>query len=480
MSVAEIYVNIKTSYSFILTNIHLGQGGGDMYLDKYKIRETMTEKGITTQTELAGKLGITKNQLSVLLSKKFNPIKSNVMLLCDYLGVSPLSIISEEIPEGYQTHIFDLLNNETTEEKYYFPKHSAQTKNINQKKKKPLNTNLEHGYPVRVLELFAGGGGLACGLEKAGLDSVALVEIDKKCCDTLRKNRPSWNVINADIHNVNFSQFDVDVVTGGFPCQAFSYAGKKLGFEDTRGTLFHEFARCLKETRPLLFMAENVRGLISHDHGRTLTTILGVFAELGYKVQHKLLNAVNYSIPQKRERIVIVGTLAEVDFEYPETEEAVKTIRDALAEVPPSEGMQYSENKKRVLQFVPPGGCWRHLPKDIQKAYMGKSYFSSGGRTGMARRLSWDEPSLTLTCSPTQKQTERCHPEETRPFTVREYARIQTFPDDWNFAGTISDKYRQIGNAVPVELGYKLGVQIVQAISAFKHRIESPEKGNSG
>ncbi len=445
-----------------------------MYLDKYKIREAMAEKGITTQTELACNLGITKNQLSVLLSKKFNPIKSNVMLMCDYLGVSPLSIISEEIPEGYQTRIFDLLNNETTAKKYCH--HSKQTKDTKRKKENLPNANLELGYPVRVLELFAGGGGLACGLEKAGLNSVALIEIDKKCCDTLKKNRPSWNIINADIHDINFSQFNVDVVTGGFPCQAFSYAGKKLGFEDTRGTLFHEFARCLKETRPLLFMAENVRGLISHDHGKTLNTILRVFAELGYKVQYKLLNAVNYGIPQKRERIVIVGTLAGVDFEYPEKEEAVKTIRDALTDVPPSEGMQYSENKKRVLQLVPPGGCWRSLPEDIQKFYMGKSYYSSGGRTGMARRLSWDEPSLTLTCSPTQKQTERCHPEETRPLTVREYARIQTFPDDWIFAGTISDKYRQIGNAVPVELGYKLGVQIVQAIYTFKSRIESAEQ----
>ena len=101
---------------------------------------------------------------------------------------------------------------------------------------------------------------------------------------------------------------------------------------------------------------------------------------------------------------------------------------------------------------------------------MGKSYFSGGGKRGMARRISWDEPSLTLTCSPSQKQTERCHPEETRPFTVREYARIQSFPDDWVFAGGIGEKYKQIGNAVPVELARHLGLQLVKAVKEYKNR----------
>lgn len=140
------------------------------------------------------------------------------------------------------------------------------------------------------------------------------------------------------------------------------------------------------------------------------------------------------------------------------------TIKDALKNVPISEGQNYSETKRKVLELVPPGGCWRHLPIDVQKSYMGKSFFSTGGRTGMARRISWDEPCLTLTCSPSQKQTERCHPEETRPFTVREYARIQTFPDQWNFCGGIGAKYKQIGNAVPVKLAKKIGVQLVKAL----------------
>ena len=121
--------------------------------------------------------------------------------------------------------------------------------------------------------------------------------------------------------------------------------------------------------------------------------------------------------------------------------------------------------------MVPPGGYWRDLPLDIQKEYMLKSFYLGGGKTGMARRISWDEPSLTLTCSPAQKQTERCHPEETRPFTVREYARIQTFPDDWEFAGPMGAQYKQIGNAVPVNLAYHMGVELVRSLNEY-HRTE--------
>ena len=131
-------------------------------------------------------------------------------------------------------------------------------------------------------------------------------------------------------------------------------------------------------------------------------------------------------------------------------------------DVPQSEGSKYPEHKKQILDLVPPKGYWRDLPLDIQKEYMGKSFYLGGGKTGMARRIGWDEPSLTLTCSPAQKQTERCHPDETRPFTVREYARIQTFPDDWNFAGSISQQYKQIGNAVPCNLGKELGYSIIK------------------
>ncbi|MBD2537562.1 DNA cytosine methyltransferase [Coleofasciculus sp. FACHB-SPT36] len=317
-----------------------------------------------------------------------------------------------------------------------------------------------------VIELFAGAGGLALGLEKAGLKAKALIEIDKDAVATLRHNRPEWNVIHADVSKVSFEGISADVVTGGFPCQAFSYAGKGLGFEDTRGTLFHEFARCVKTVQPKLFLAENVRGLISHQKGETLKTVLSVLGSLGYNVQYRLLNAVNYDVPQKRERVIIVGTRSDIRFQYPAPSAKILTLRDALKDVPLSEGMKYSPKRAKVMELVPPGGCWRDLPEDIQKSYMMKSYYLTGGRTGMARRISWDEPSLTLTTSPSQKQTERCHPDETRPFTVREYARIQTFPDDWGFIGGTGSKYQQIGNAVPVNFAYHLGRSIINALSS--------------
>lgn len=404
-----------------------------MKINKIKVRNFMAKKGIKTQVELAKEMGITKNQLSAILAKDYIPIKSNVIELCKILEVSPKEILDESSNENnYSTHVSK--------------------------------------SDVTAIELFAGGGGLALGLEQAGIKTLQLVEIDKACYRTLKQNRPHWNVLNEDVSKVEFSKFKgkVDIVTGGFPCQAFSLAGKKLGFEDTRGTLFYEFARCVKEVNPTIFMAENVKGLISHDNGRTLSVILSVFEELGYDVQYQVLNAVNYGVAQKRERIIIIGTKPGVDFQYPQKANNILTLRDVLKDCPKSEGQSYSENKKKFLELIPPGGCWINLPEDLQKQYMGKSFYSGGGKRGMARRISWDEPCLTLTCSPSQKQTERCHPDETRPFTVREYARIQSFPDDWEFVGGLGDKYKQIGNAVPVELARRLGEELFNSISKLK------------
>ncbi|EFB2827660.1 DNA (cytosine-5-)-methyltransferase [Escherichia sp. 93.0816] len=335
-----------------------------------------------------------------------------------------------------------------------------------------------------VLELFAGAGGMALGLEKAGLKSVLLNEIDSHACKTLRKNRPEWNVVEGDVSQVDFTPYrnTVDVLAGGFPCQAFSYAGKKLGFEDTRGTLFFEFARAAKEINPKVLLAENVRGLLNHDDGRTLETIKNIITDLGYTLfEPRVLKAIFYKVPQKRERLIIVAVrndLADgIDYEWPSSYNKILTLKDALkkgelydSDVPESEGQKYPKRKAEILSMVPPGGYWRDLPEDIQKEYMLKSFYLGGGKTGMARRLSWDEPSLTLTCAPAQKQTERCHPEETRPLTVREYARIQTFPDEWVFEGPMSAKYKQIGNAVPVNLSFAVGKSVVHLLDKINKR----------
>lgn len=326
------------------------------------------------------------------------------------------------------------------------------------------------------VELFAGAGGLALGMHKAGFKHILLNEIDKAACQTLRKNKPEWNILEKDIRDVDFSNLNgyVDFLSGGFPCQSFSYAGKKGGLTDTRGTLFFELARAVKEIQPKVFMCENVKGLLSHDNGKTLQVIRNVISELGYTlIEPRVLKAIMYKVPQKRERLILIAIrndiASNIEFKWPDPYRRVMTLKDAFfkgelysSDVPKSAGQTYPKKKKRVLEMIPEGGFWKDLPIEEQKKYMGASFFLGGGKTGMARRLAMDEPSLTLTCSPAQKQTERCHPIETRPLTIREYARIQTFPDEWIFEGTIINQYKQIGNAVPVNLAFAIGRSLIR------------------
>ena len=223
----------------------------------------------------------------------------------------------------------------------------------------------------KVLELFAGAGGLAIGMEKAGLKCIALNEIDKWACQTLRKNRPTWKVLEGDIKEFGFSEYynKVDVVTGGFPCQAFSYAGKKLGLADARGTLFYEFARVVKEVNPPICIGENVRGLLSHDNGKTLKGMISILDEIGYKVVPvQVLKAIKFKVPQKRERLILVGIRKDIDvkYEYPKPYKKIYNLKDALkkgelfeSNVPKSEGAKYPKSKIDVLELVPQKGYWR-------------------------------------------------------------------------------------------------------------------------
>lgn len=321
------------------------------------------------------------------------------------------------------------------------------------------------------IDLFAGGGGTALGLENAGFQHLLLSEFDKHACQTLRHNRPEWNVIEGDVAHIDFTPYrgQVDVLEGGFPCQAFSYAGKGRGFEDTRGTLFYQFARAVSETMPKVAVGENVKGLIKHDGGRTLATMISTLQHIrdengiGYKVAWKLLRSQYLDVAQKRERLVIIAVRDDVfsgSILFPKERDYIISLREAIGDVPAGPGQEYSKRKREILELVPPGGYWRDLPEALQREYLKGSYHLTGGKTGMARRLSWDEPSLTLTCAPAQKQTERCHPEQTRPLNVREYARIQSFPDSWEFPVSVNAAYKQIGNAVPVNLGYHIGMAV--------------------
>jgi DNA (cytosine-5)-methyltransferase 1 len=323
---------------------------------------------------------------------------------------------------------------------------------------------------IKVVDLFSGAGGMALGFEHEGFNTILLNDIDKNSINTLKLNRPHWNAQLADIKIIDFtSYFGVDIVCGGFPCQPFSYAGNKLGLEDARGTVFFEFARAIKEIQPKVFIGENVTGLLTHDKGKTLTTILTILTNLGYKVKHEILNAYDFNTPQNRKRIIITGIRNDINTNiiYIPTNSKL-TIKDALDNVPVSKGINYSKNKHSILSLIPMGGNWKNLPLELQKSYLGSSFNQGGGKTGIAKRLDWNKPSPTLTCSPSQKQTERCHPVETRPLTVREYARIQTFPDTWEFTGSVINQYKQIGNAVPVELAKCIAKAVKEGLKNAK------------
>ncbi|WP_010291221.1 DNA cytosine methyltransferase [Kurthia massiliensis] len=356
------------------------------------------------------------------------------------------------------------------------------------------NSNIIPKRNYKAVEVFAGAGGLLLGLHKSGINSVAAIEIDKHACNTLNENNEKHNldisVINEDIEVVVKegirkyipAETEIDILSGGYPCQAFSFAGKKLGLEDTRGTMFYWYAQLLKQLNPKMFLAENVRGLVSHEKGATLQGMIDVFESMGYSVKYKVLKATDYNVAQKRERIFIIGVRKDlitdensIEFQFPKPQLYKPVLKDVLKNVPDSPGKKYPQRKKEIMDMVPPGGCWRDLPLEVQKEYMKKSFYLGGGKTGMARRISWDEPCLTLTTAPDMKQTERCHPDETRPFTVREYARIQSFPDSWIFTGPITAQYKQIGNAVPVELANYVGKSIVHYLNNLENTSEKPE-----
>lgn len=338
------------------------------------------------------------------------------------------------------------------------------------------------------IEVCSGGGGLSTGLMKAGFYPLLLNDNNKDCCETLKRNHPNVKIVCSPMETIDFSEFaneEVDLLTGGVPCQSFSQAGMRKGLEDPRGTLMFKFIDILNVLKPKVFMIENVKGLMTHNKGETIKKIIEEMNKGGecYSISYKCLDSSNYGVPQKRERTFIVGvkkdlfsmsTAADatvVPFVFPKPttleENKKKLLKDVLTDVPASAGAQYTEEKKRLYKMIPQGGCWIHLPEDLQKAYLGKSFHSEGGKRGILYRLSMEKTSLTLLCTPSQKQTERCHPLEERPLTVREYARIQTFDDSYEFFGGMTSQYKQIGNAVPVVLAYEMGKAIRDFLLRF-------------
>lgn len=361
----------------------------------------------------------------------------------------------------------------------------------------------------KALSFFSGAMGLDIGLERAGLELLLASEIDPNTRKTILLNRPDIALI-GDINEYSAEKIreyaglsqedDIDLVIGGPPCQAFSTAGKREGFNDQRGNVFLTYIDRILELKPKIAVIENVRGLLSaplthrphssrgfgyppltpeEEKGGALGYIISCLEDGGYSVSFNLYNAANYGSPQKRERVVIFcqrnGKKASYmppthsengDFGLPKW----KTFREATSglEDITHEGLSFPENRLKYYRMLKSGQYWKHLPLDIQKEAMGASFFAGGGKTGFYRRLDWDKPSPTLVTDPTMPATDLAHPELDRPLSIQEYVRIQEFPDDWKFWGAIKDKYRQIGNAVPCSLGEAIGKHVMSLLTETK------------
>lgn len=348
-----------------------------------------------------------------------------------------------------------------------------------------------------VVSIFSGAMGLDLGLEKAGLNIVVSVEMDKLACQTIRTNS-LIPVIENDINKITtgeilstakISKKDVFAVVGGPPCQAFSTAGKRLSLQDFRGNSIIRYLQIIDEISPECFILENVRGILSTPlnivpieyekeysqivelQGSMIYFLWNEFRKLGYHLSFTLFNSANYGVPQARERVIIFGSKkGRIPLPSPthsktgkETGKKWTSLKDAF------EGLEsvthnYLEIPQRIrkyLTYLSEGQNWRDLPPEIQKEAMGNSFELVGGKTGFFRRLSFSEPSPTLLTSPIMNATLLAHPTEMRALSIQEYARIQQFPDTWKFQGKLTDIYKQIGNAVPIGLGYVAGKTLI-------------------
>lgn len=346
------------------------------------------------------------------------------------------------------------------------------------------------------ISLFSGAMGLDLGVEQAGFTIRACVEFNHNAAETIRLNT-NIPVLEGDINNIPTEAIlhaaglradEVDLVVGGPPCQAFSTAGRQRGLADFRGNVIIQYLRVVHDIHPRYFILENVRGLLSAKlnevpeeyavyegikdmKGSVLWFLTKEFERMGYTISHALFNSALYGVPEQRERMVIFGCLGAERIPLPlpthdgkEGRPGMVPLRTALEGLPEQEPETYiplRENSIEYMALVPEGGNWRSLPKRLQERAMGRSFNLPGGKTGFYRRLSWEKPSPTLVTSPTMPATLLCHPTLLRPLSIHEYSRIQQFPDNWQFAGNLDDIYKQIGNAVPVGLGYMAGCQVM-------------------
>lgn len=350
---------------------------------------------------------------------------------------------------------------------------------------------------MRAISLFSGAMGLDIGLMEAGIKIEIGQDFDAYCVQTMTAN--GHRGLLGDIRDItpemllkeaNMKVGEPFLICGGPPCQPFSTAGKRMGINDPRGSLFLDFVRMIDAIRPRFFVMENVKGLMSaflkDENGKNTNTkvldiILDEFKKLNYKTVYGVLDAVNYGVPQFRERFVLIGSRDNEGIFLPvpthfhvhqNSNYRWRTLADTIKDLEDTDGecAVFSDSRLHYLKMVPEGGNWKDLPEDVLQEAMGGAYKSGGGKVGFYRRLSYNQPSPTVVTSPVQKATMMCHPTKDRPLSVAEYARIQQFPDDWKFIGTIVSKYKQIGNAVPVGLAKAIGEMLV-SVANNEHEI---------
>jgi len=351
------------------------------------------------------------------------------------------------------------------------------------------------GQPaLKALSFFSGCMGLDLGLEKEGIHVLLACETDAAARKTIETNRPDVALI-GDIRDYSAAEIrekaglsaeeEIDVIVGGPPCQAFSSAGKRQGFNDERGNVFLTFIDLITELKPKFAIIENVRGLLSaplqhrsHDmrgknfpplsqderRGGALLFISKKLKEAGYSISFNLYNSANFGSPQQRERVVIACSRDGEKLPYLTPTHSGKalyglpvwrSLREALEGLPKDNHhfVKFPEKRLKYYRLLKPGQYWRNLPEELHEEALGASYHAGGGKTGFYRRLAWDKPAPTLVTHPAMPATDLAHPEEDRPLSIEEYKRIQEFPDDWIIEGTLLNQYRQVGNAVPCSLG---------------------------
>jgi DNA (cytosine-5)-methyltransferase 1 len=347
---------------------------------------------------------------------------------------------------------------------------------------------------LKALSFFSGCMGLDLGLEKEGIKVLLACEVDPAARKTIEANRPDMALI-GDIRDYSAAIIrekaglspveEIDVIVGGPPCQAFSSAGKRQGFNDERGNVFLTFIDLIIELNPRFAVIENVRGLLSaplkhrphemrginypllsqdEQRGGALLFITRRLREAGYSVSFNLYNAANFGASQQRERVVMACSRNGEKLPYLTPTHSEKglyglpqwrTLRDVLEGLPKNghHFVKFPERRLKYYRLLKSGQYWRDLPTELHQEALGASYHAGGGKTGFYRRLAWDKPSPTLVTHPAMPATDLAHPEEERPLSIEEYKRIQEFPDDWAIAGSLLDQYRQVGNAVPCSLG---------------------------